>query len=68
MPRLETIVDSQLDSVTGGRGGPPPAAVCNREQFDWMVQHMVPDRGGQPGVQRHVVVNDAKLCGFPLPR
>ena len=42
--------------------------VCNRTQFDWMAAHMVPDTGLHPGVQRHVVVHDAQMCGFPMPK
>ncbi len=56
---------TQLALVTGGA---PAAAVCNRLQFDWMRAHMVPDGSTKPGVQRHVVANDAKLCGFPMPK
>jgi hypothetical protein len=33
-----------------------------------MASHMVPDGSLRPGVQRHVVVNDARSCGFPMPR
>lgn len=44
------------------------AQVCNRQQFDWMAAHMVPDTGLAPGVQRHVVAHDAQVCGFPMPR
>jgi hypothetical protein len=46
----------------------PAAAVCNRQQFDWMAAHMVPDTGLAPGVQRHVIAHDAQVCGFPMPR
>jgi len=42
--------------------------VCNRQQFDWMAAHMVPDNALRPGVQRHVVAHDAQVCGFPMPR
>lgn len=63
MTTLETI---DLATVTGG-AGVGPASRCNREQFDWMASHMVPDSGLKPGVQRHVVVNDARSCGFPMP-
>lgn len=62
---MKTIDICDLASVTGGVG---PASRCNRAQFDWMAAHMVPDSGLQPGVQRHVVVNDARSCGFPMPR
>lgn len=62
---MKTIDTCDLASVTGGVG---PASRCNRAQFDWMAAHMVPDSGLKPGVQRHVVVNDARSCGFPMPR
>jgi hypothetical protein len=62
MTTLEAI---DLATVTGGVG---PASRCNRAQFDWMASHMVPDSSMKPGVQRHVVVNDARSCGFPMPR
>lgn len=61
---MKTIDICDLASVTGGVG---PASRCNRAQFDWMAAHMVPDSGLKPGVQRHVVVNDARSCGFPMP-
>ena len=28
---------------------------------------MVPDGSMKPGVQRHVIAADSKLCGFPMP-
>jgi hypothetical protein len=62
MKTLETI---DLATVTGGVG---PASRCNRTQFDWMASHMVPDGSMKPGVQRHVVANDARSCGFLMPR
>jgi len=58
---------SALSSVTGGVSA-QAAQVCNRSQFDWMAAHMVPDNAVKPGVQRHVVTNDAKMCGFPMPK
>ena len=63
---MKTIDLSTLDHVTGGAAG-NPAAVCNRSQFDWMAAHMVSDSSMKPGVQKHVVLNDSKLCGFPMP-
>jgi len=65
---MTTISISDLEHVTGGAQSPRAAAVCNRSQFDWMAAHMVPDGALRPGVQRHVVTNDAKLCGFPMPK
>ncbi|HET9621951.1 MAG TPA: hypothetical protein VFP84_11330 [Kofleriaceae bacterium] len=62
-----TLSLSDLGAVTGGASA-PAAQVCNRSQFDWMAAHMVPDNAVRPGVQRHVVVNDAKTCGFPMPK
>jgi hypothetical protein len=59
---MKSLTDSQLAGVTGG-----VAPLCNREQFDWMARHMVPDGSRQPGVERHVVAHDAQQCGFPLP-
>jgi hypothetical protein len=41
---------------------PPKEAVCNREQFDWMADHI------GKGVQWHVVAADAALCGYPTPK
>lgn len=64
---IETITRAALSSVAGG-ASVPARAVCNRQQFDWMAAHMVPDGAIRPGVQRHVVAADAKLCGFPMPR
>jgi hypothetical protein len=58
---------SDLGSVTGGISA-QAAQVCNRSQFDWMAAHMVPDGALKPGVQRHVVANDAKTCGYPMPK
>jgi len=65
---MTTISLADLESVTGGARSPQAAAVCNRSQFDWMAAHVVPDNSLRPGVQRHVVANDAKLCGFPMPK
>jgi len=62
---MKTIDLDSLSAVTGGVG---PASRCNRAQFDWMASHMVPDGSMKPGVQRHVVANDARSCGFPMPR
>jgi hypothetical protein len=62
---MKTLDLESLMTVTGGVG---PASRCNRAQFDWMASHMVPDGSLRPGVQRHVVVNDARSCGFPMPR
>lgn len=64
---MTTIDLCYLEAITGGVSG-QAAAVCNRSQFDWMAAHMVPDNVLKPGVQRHVVANDAQLCGFPMPK
>lgn len=64
---MTTLVLSDLHTVTGGVSA-QAAAVCNRSQFDWMAAHMVPDNAMKPGVQRHVVANDARTCGFPMPK
>ena len=68
MTTLEDITHAALTVVSGGAQSPQAQAVCNRQQFDWMVAHMVPDTGLKPGVQRHVVAHDAQVCGFPMPR
>lgn len=60
-----TLDLADLAAVSGGVG---PTSRCNRTQFDWMAQHMVPDSSMKPGVQRHVVAADARACGFPMPR
>jgi hypothetical protein len=73
-----TLSQDELCGVTGGRNTgqatigpipgttivhvPPKEAVCNREQFDWMTQHI------GKGVQWHVVAADAALCGYPTPK
>lgn len=67
MNTFSNISISTLSSVTGGVSA-QAAQVCNRSQFDWMAAHMVPDNAVKPGVQRHVVANDAKMCGFPMPK
>ena len=64
---MTTINLAQLDTVTGGISA-QAKAVCNRSQFDWMAAHMVPDGTMRPGVQRHVIAKDSKLCGFPMPK
>jgi hypothetical protein len=64
---LETLAPAALTAIHAG-AQTPAQAVCNRQQFDWMVAHMVPDSAQRPGVQRHVVAHDAQVCGFPMPR
>ncbi|MBC7978381.1 MAG: hypothetical protein H7138_25635 [Myxococcales bacterium] len=66
-PTIATLTSAALAQVSGGAQA-PASAVCNRKQFDWMAAHMVPDNSMKPGVQRHVVANDARVCGFPMPR
>jgi len=68
MTTLEVITRAELTVISGGAQSPQAQAVCNRQQFDWMAAHMVPDTGLKPGVQRHVVAHDAQVCGFPMPR
>jgi len=68
MTTLPTITHAALTAVSGGAQPTPAQTVCNRQQFDWMAAHMVPDTGLAPGVQRHVVAHDAQVCGFPMPR
>jgi hypothetical protein len=75
---METLSSMDLCAVTGGAMTsaqkigpipgttivhvPPKEAVCNREQFDWMADHI------GKGVQWHVVAADAALCGYPTPK
>jgi len=68
MTTIEVITPAELTLVSGGAQRPQAQAVCNRQQFDWMAAHMVPDTALKPGVQRHVVAHDAQVCGFPMPR
>lgn len=68
MTTFATITPAALTQVSGGAQTPQAQQVCNGQQFDWMVAHMVPDTGLRPGVQRHVVAHDAQVCGFPMPR
>jgi hypothetical protein len=70
---MVTLDSTELCNVVGGTGGigpipgttiyrlPPKEEVCNQDQFDWMAA-----RVGK-GVERHVVLADAALCGFTLP-
>ena len=67
MTTFSSISFAQLSTVSGGLSA-QASQVCNRSQFDWMAAHMVPDNALKPGVQRHVVANDAKMCGFPMPK
>ncbi len=62
---MTTINTTDLALVTGGLT--QAQQVCNRSQFDWMAAHMVPDNSMKPGVQRHVIAKDSKMCGFPMP-
>ena len=63
-----TVLDfAALDGVTGGLSQ-QAKQVCNRTQFYWMASHMVPDGSMKPGVARHVIAKDAKMCGFPMPK
>jgi hypothetical protein len=68
MTTRSNITTAELAAVRGGAQTAQAQTVCNRQQFDWMAAHMVPDGRLAPGVQRHVVANDAKVCGFPMPR
>jgi hypothetical protein len=68
MTHLPALSRSQLVAICGGVSTPQAQTVCNRQQFDWMAAHMVPDNALRPGVQRHVVAHDAQVCGFPMPR
>ena len=65
---IDSMTAADLARVTGGAQSAVAAQVCNRQQFDWMAAHMVPDNALTPGVQRHVVAHDAQMCGFPMPR
>ena len=68
MTTLDPLPRAELATICGGAQSPQAQAVCNRQQFDWMAAHMVPDTGLSPGVQRHVVAHDAQGCGFPMPK
>jgi hypothetical protein len=68
MTSPQTLTRATLASVAGAARSAQAQAVCNRQQFDWMTAHMVPDSSVRPGVQRHVVAHDAQVCGFPMPR
>ena len=65
---MSTIDLETLALVVGGSTANQRAPICNRAQFDWMAAHMVPENSSAPGVKRHVVAGDAKLCGFPMPK
>ena len=70
---MVTLDSTRLSNVVGGARGigpipgttiyrvPSKEAVCNQEQFDWMAARI------GKGVERHVVLADAALCGFNLP-
>ena len=62
---MTTLSLTDLATITGGlnRAGCPTPA-----QFDFEKTHMVRDGQMKPGFQRHVVVNDARRCGFPVPK
>ncbi|HEY3806172.1 MAG TPA: hypothetical protein VGL61_26395 [Kofleriaceae bacterium] len=62
---MTTLSLTDLATITGGanRAGCPTPA-----QFDWMKANMVPNDMSKPGVQKHVVQNDARRCGFPVPK
>jgi hypothetical protein len=64
---LASISLADLATITGGASA-QAQQVCNRQQFDWMAAHMVPDNALRPGVQRHTIAADAKMCGFPMPK
>lgn len=67
MTIFTNITSSELVTVSGGRrGGTPGGSQCDLGQFEWMKAHMVADGSTRPGVWRHVVVADAKACGFPM--
>lgn len=44
---------------------PTPARA--REQYDWMLQHMVPDTSEAPGIKQRAVKHVAQTCGWPFP-
>lgn len=80
---MTTIDPDVLAAVHGGtqRGQSPaqlaqrrrelcqlPSPSVARSQYDWMLQHMVPDRSEAPGVKRRAVQNVAQTCGWPFPK
>jgi len=44
---------------------PTPARA--REQYDWMLQHMVPDSSEATGIKQRAVKHIAQTCGWPFP-
>ncbi len=46
-------------------GTPTPARA--REQYNWMLQHMVPDTSEAPGIKQRAVKHVAQTCGWPFP-
>lgn len=64
---MTTLSLNDLDAVSGGRSV-TAQNVCNLTQYKWMVSQQVSDHQmGGGGVQRHVLVRDAQMCGFPPP-
>ena len=62
---MTTLSLTDLATITGGLnklGCPTPA------QFDFEKSHMVPNDMSKPGFQKHVVQNDARRCGFAVPK
>jgi hypothetical protein len=63
---MTTLSLTDLATITGGAntaGCPTPT------QFQWMKDHMVGNiMAKNGGVQAHVVQNDARRCGFPVPK
>ena len=79
---MTTIDHEILASVCGGyeRGQSPdqlrrrklelcatPTPARAREQYGWMLQHMVPDTSEAPGIKARAVKHVAQTCGWPFP-
>ena len=68
-----------LSSVSGGVNHGPQGSrsaqyqnLCTgkdaRKQYDWMVQHVVPDGSEAPGIKHRAVKSVGDVCGWPVPK
>jgi len=73
------ITINDLSSVVGGVNHGPAGSrsaqyqnLCtqpgSRQQFDYMVKHMVPDSSEAPGFKHRVVKSVGDVCGWPVPK
>jgi hypothetical protein len=76
---MSTITNLDLASIIGGVTHGPAGSrseqyrnLCTgkdaRKQFDYMTQHMTPDKSEAPGFKRRVVKSVADVCGWPMPK